>query len=718
VLIMMMLTTMTAWADTETVSYIDADGNEQTVTATVLTGDVTADCLSTDAYGDILIPAGWYVVKNSKDGVDASYTATLSYTGDNGTIHLILADGAEMTVSESTTDAIDLDDHHPLAIYGQSGSTGRLTVTGYSKAIDALGGITINGGIVNATATDTDFNAHAIYADDKFTINGGQVTATTAGSGKGIYVYNAALTIGCRKASDFITANGYHGKVNIKSGQTLYAGATAYSGNNISLPSGTVTLRPYSSDDFSVNDAGTEYTIHTAKGWNVFCDCLQDNDSWNRFSGKTVRLGADITVTRMAGSSKHDFCGTFDGGGHTLTFNYGTSDSYASDEYTAPFCYVSTDTPSGGSEVPTNFRNLHVSGDIYTTAKYAAGLIARQWGTVNVENCRSSIVVHSNVTNDQNGGNDGTHGGFVSVQQNGTLSFTGCTFDGKLLTNANNVTTRCGGFVGYRSGGTSNVTNCLYAPAALANGETEVVDGNSATFVRNGAPTVTNSYYTRALGTPQGKAVRNITAGENVTVGHAGDATHYATSGITAYKATGASADSDPFIAGLLYNNVVDVLYAGSGDAVSLTLSNTAPDAPDGYQYDGYTASAGTLSGSTLTMPDEDVTISVNTAALTAIPWDGDGSEGKPYIIEYPSQLDLLAHRVNGTHGQTRQADGFKDKYFKLGADIEYDPSELIFDNDGNRKCVYGLQGFPRRLVHPQRRAARRQAHEERDLHE
>ena len=102
-LCVMTMTVQTAWADTETVSYIDADGAEQTVTATVLTGDVTADGLSTDVYGDILIPAGWYVVKNSKDGVDASYTAQLRYTGDNGTIHLILADGAEMTVSESTS---------------------------------------------------------------------------------------------------------------------------------------------------------------------------------------------------------------------------------------------------------------------------------------------------------------------------------------------------------------------------------------------------------------------------------------------------------------------------------------------------------------------------------------------------------------------------------------------------------------------------------------
>ena len=42
------------------------------------------------------------------------------------------------------------------------------------------------------------------------------------------------------------------------------------------------------------------------------------------------------------------------------------------------------------------------------------------------------------------------------------------------------------------------------------------------------------------------------------------------------------------------------------------------------------------------------------------------------YMIYNKDQLDLLAHRVNGTHGETRQTDGYSGKYFRLGADIEY----------------------------------------------
>lgn len=76
-------------------------------------------------------------------------------------------------------------------------------------------------------------------------------------------------------------------------------------------------------EHFTVNAAGTVYTIHDADGWELFCSALNDLDTYNRFSGKTVTLSADITVSTMAGSDKHDFCGTFDGDKHTLTFNYG-----------------------------------------------------------------------------------------------------------------------------------------------------------------------------------------------------------------------------------------------------------------------------------------------------------------------------------------------------------------------------------------------------------
>ena len=47
-----------------------------------------------------------------------------------------------------------------------------------------------------------------------------------------------------------------------------------------------------------------------------------------------------------------------------------------------------------------------------------------------------------------------------------------------------------------------------------------------------------------------------------------------------------------------------------------------------------------------------------------------NGTVGHPFIISNPSQLDLLAKKVNGTDGYT--ANDFSGKYFELGADITY----------------------------------------------
>lgn len=75
-----------------------------------------------------------------------------------------------------------------------------------------------------------------------------------------------------------------------------------------------------SSDLFSVNEAGTEYTIHDAAGRDIFCDYLQDS-SYNCFSGKTILLDTSIEVIQKAGfvegnEQKTAFKGTFDGKGN------------------------------------------------------------------------------------------------------------------------------------------------------------------------------------------------------------------------------------------------------------------------------------------------------------------------------------------------------------------------------------------------------------------
>ena len=406
---------------------------------------------------------------------------------------------------------------------------------------------------------------------------------------------------------------------------------------------------------FSVNDAGTEYTIHTAEGWGVFCDLLKDNAK-GYFDNKTVKLGADIEVTRMAGGSDHDFTGTFDGDSHTLTVSYGSaSEPVSDDDKAAPFRNV---------ENGCVIKNLHVAGDIYTSKKYAGGLVGTQYGAVTIENCRVSTVIHSYTSG------EGYHGGIVGHNGNASgsqLTIEGCVFDGKLLTEGSTATTKCGGFVGYSNDNKLSITQSLYAPAALSEGESEAASG-SRTFVSNKSFNTTekqNRYYTRALGSTnnQGRQALSITADEAVTVDFYGPTDRYTVSGITVYVGAGGRVEN-----GLKYG---DVLYAASSETVKLKLETT-PEPPAGYQFGDYTASGGTLTPVnryyTLAMPDQNVTIS-----LTPIDWadvtTGD-TEDTAYMIYNKGQLDMLAQRVNG-------GTSYSGKYFKLGADITYNYSGL-----------------------------------------
>ena len=335
------------------------------------------------------------------------------------------------------------------------------------------------------------------------------------------------------------------------------------------------------------------FTIHNADGWDVFCNII--GGGYN-LSKKTVKLGTDITVTRMAGVDYKDFCGTFDGNGKTLTLDYTSTINC-----TAPFCQV-----KDGCVI----ENLHVAGTIASTQQYTAGIIGAQYGNVTIRNCRSSVNIQSTMSEHWYVQGYGKHGGFVGKQNNNTntnLTIEGCVFDGKIVSNGETPTIHCSGFVGEKGSNASiTITNSLYTPQADANAVS-----SGATFVEYWDGTLTNSYYTATLGDAQGKAAHTVTAGANVTLGFSGTATEYGVSGITVYDGN----------QGLKYGSTY---YAGENDAVSMTLGHTDRE---GYTFVDYTASAGTLDDSvtpsTLTMPASDVTITavwepLNKISLTA----------------------------------------------------------------------------------------------------
>ena len=124
---MMAFTVQTAWAETTNVSYIDENGQPQTVNATVLTGN--------ESYIGTRNQTTWYVVNSN-----INYSSSLSCYGN---VNIILGDSKTMVVNGS------INENGNLTIYGQSGQSGILNATnssGYYAICCNPGNFIINGG--------------------------------------------------------------------------------------------------------------------------------------------------------------------------------------------------------------------------------------------------------------------------------------------------------------------------------------------------------------------------------------------------------------------------------------------------------------------------------------------------------------------------------------------------------------------------------------------
>ena len=412
--------------------------------------------------------------------------------------------------------------------------------------------------------------------------------------------------------------------------------------SNVSV---TVTFRTQQGDGSEENP----YVISTADEWEAFAKNVNDNHK--SYEGKFVMLGGDFEVStfQCLGTNSgfsNAFKGTFDGNGHTLTCVY------------PPFTRV----------MDATIKNLHVTGD--ATGSWTSGsIVALSKGTLNLINCRSSVNVDC--------GNSQSYGGLVGTlstvttgaqsENPNSVTIDGCVFDGSITSTVENEyrATDCSGFVGDAGeGGTVVIRNSLLKPASVGTG---ILSNTFAKMGNNGTLTIENSYFVATDNLPanQGTQARTVTAGDYVTLSGLGEAaTTYGSNGITAYAH------------GISYGGTN---YAGGGESVSLTLRHGSKT---GYTFGGYTASAGTISGTTLTMPDADVTIG---AAWTRF-LDGTGTDDDPYVIGTTDEWNIFASSVNsGT--------GFSGKVVKLTASISvsemagisYDKAfEGIFDGDGH----------------------------------
>ena len=276
---------------------------------------------------------------------------------------------------------------------------------------------------------------------------------------------------------------------------------------NVTL-GGTFTF-PMNADNFAQD--GDTYTIKNADGWDYFCQRIQYDANLDGFSGKTVELSANITVTTMAGTVR-SFKGTFDGKGKTLTFNH-----TADDVYTAPF------QNTNGATI----KNLHVAGLIQAgNNKYCGGLVGSASGNLTIRDSRVSTQISSTISD--NAGIGGIVGYVHYTNDLENCNIVGTVYDG-LIYNPNSAgqTYGCGGFVGTMSQDAYvDLTDCLFIHGQYDNngGKCELKWGdynieNSTFFHRSnnqGEGTLTNCYYVDTHGRKQGSpAVESVTAPTN-----------------------------------------------------------------------------------------------------------------------------------------------------------------------------------------------------------
>ena len=336
----------------------------------------------------------------------------------------------------------------------------------------------------------------------------------------------------------------------------------------------------------------------------------------------------------MVGTSDIPFSGTFDGQGHTLTVNYqnNTSDLWA------PFRFVKNAT----------IRNLHVNGTIKITQQFAAGIVAKvvKDGNVSIENCHSSVTIERESTSTSVF--YAYYAGFVAKNDNSSLTITGCIFDGTLKAHKSSTTRKGCGFVGSNYG-TVSITNSLFKPSSILN----IKSDHSYTFCPNtdGTVTITNSYYTKTLGTVQGTQAYVYTpATDSFVPANVGEPIAngtYSVSGITAYsdglkrdadfymvKASVSLADNDDNSTAIIDKQVADVTLSGrtlykDGDWNTICLPFDV-----------------TLSGSPLAGATARTLTSASITGTTLTLTFGDAVDelvaGRPYIIKWESGDNII----------------------------------------------------------------------------
>lgn len=217
------------------------------------------------------------------------------------------------------------------------------------------------------------------------------------------------------------------------------------------------------------DDGQGNYTVTSAEGLKAVADIANNGNL-----GINITLTENINLTDMDWTPigidyKHQYTGTFNGGGHTITGLTVTG----SNEYAGLFGRIG----SGGKVMNVKLEGVQIESDNEMSA--VGGVVGYSYG--NIENCSVSGSVSSN----------STAGGVVGAQLSGSI--TGCNTSATVK-----GVTYAGGIAGYTNGGGS-LTGCYATDSISVENNTTNAAWTGGVVGSNGSSTLTACYATGSV---------------------------------------------------------------------------------------------------------------------------------------------------------------------------------------------------------------------------
>ena len=444
---------------------------------------------------------------------------------------------------------------------------------------------------------------------------------------------------------------------------------TGWTGTGLDEPACEVTIASGSTGDRSYTanwtlmwtgngTQGSPYTITSTDGLDYLASYV---NAGNNCSGIFFQLGNDITYTASSpwnneSSTENNFtpiaridrpfCGRFDGQNYTIS---GIRIYKSDNNELGLFSRLG----NGGVITRVVLANTRIN----TGVNYVGGIVGMsdQGSTISYCTVSDDVAIFFH-----NAGSDGCYRGGIAGDNSGDVR---CCISSATLTSNLDVSSGYGGIVGMLSS-TGTVHSCIAKNVIISTPDKDKGPIYGTKSAYNSA-LVNNYYLSCTVGSVQNQSnVYSVTLPEGVTLPARANPDILPGTGNVVYS-TGARIDG------------VDYYKQGS----TITFSGTVPR---GYSLGGYTVTKdGTDPAETVVftetngvysfqMPAGDVTVS---ASYIPIPWSGSGTEADPWIIIYPSQMELLATNVNG-------GNSYSGKYFKLGNDLTYSHGDGETENN------------------------------------